>query len=409
MRGGTFLFVFLWYYLSGYVIVEIKGFSVERLINLAIKNNINMWDTYRKNGILYTKLSINDYKALRPYAKKARCKVKLVNKIGLPFVAFKYRKRTMLLFGATLFILSLMVLSSFVWLVEVEGNNKITETDIVATLEEAGYSQGKLKIKLNLREAEAYLINKYPEIVWVGMKFEGTRLLVEIAETVPKPLIADTSKPCHIVAKRDGLITYIATYKGIPKVKKGDIVKEGDILVAGEIPLVEGEPELYYTRAKASIKAKTVYRLRNSIAYMQQKKEYTNNIQRSYSIKILNKKFTLYKSKEMYEPYDTMITNQQLRLTKFFPLPLYFEKEERIEYNLIHIRLTEEQAKERLFINLNEALNKMIAKDVTIIDRDISYIRTDKGLIGKLNVIVEEDIGIIQDIQNKGETIDEGN
>lgn len=407
MRGGTFLFALLWYYFKGYVIVEIKGFSIERLINLAIKNNINMWDTYRKNDALYTKLSISDFKALRPYAKKARCKIKLVNKIGFPFVAFKYRKRTMLLFGAALFILSLIALSSFVWLVEVEGNNKISETDIIATLEEGGYTTGKLKLKLNLREAEAYLIDKYPDIVWVGMKFEGTRLLVEIAETVPKPLIPDTSKPCHIVAKRDGLITYIATYKGIPKVKKGDIVKEGDILVTGEIPLVEGEGELYYTRAKASIKAKTVYSLKDSIAFIQERKDYTNNIYRSYSIKILNKKLTLYKGKKPQQLYDTMITNQQLKLTKFFPLPLYFEKEERIEYNLIHIRLSKEQAKEKLFIKLSEGLNKMIANDVKIIDRDISYTITDKGLIGKLDVIVEEDIGEILEIEKKGETINE--
>ena len=407
MRGGTLLFALLWYYLRGYVIVEIKGFSIERLINLALKSNIHMWDTYRENDVLYAKLSIADFKALRPYAKKARCKIKLVHKIGLPFVAFRYRKRTMLLFGAALFILSFIVLSSFVWLVEVEGNNKITETDIIATLAEAGYTTGKLKRNLNLREAETYLINKYPDIVWVGMKFEGTRLLVEIAETVPKPSIQNAESPCHIIAKRDGLITYIATYKGIPKVKKGDIVRKGDVLVAGAVPLMEGESDLYYTRAKALIKAKTVYSLKDSISFIQKRKKYTSNIQCSYSIKVLNKKLTFYKGKKLHQPYDTLITNHQLKLTKFFPLPLYFEKEERIEYNLIQVRLSEEEAKEKLLIKLSEELSKMIAEDVKIIDRQISYTKTEKGLIGKLDVIVEEDIGTIQEIQEKGENMNE--
>jgi similar to stage IV sporulation protein len=401
------LFVTLWNYLRGYVIVEVSGFSMERFISLAVNNNICIWDLKEEDHKLYFKTSIKDFKKLKPYAKKARCRFRIKRKRGFPFIAYKYKRRKMFTIGGLLFILIIWILSSFVWLVEVEGNQRMNSFDIIASLEEKGYGAGKLKSRLHLREAEAYLINKYPDIIWAGIKFEGTRLLVQIAETVPKPEMQDYKGPCNIIAKRDALITYIATYKGMPLVKKGDIVKKGELLVTGQMPIGPDDPNTYLTASKAKIKGKTAYSIKGHLSTRQIKKDYTDNISKKYSVKVFNQTLPLYNQKVKFKYYDRVITNNQLKVTKLFPLPFAFEVEERLEYIPIPSDLSEQDAKDKLIAALWDNLSKSISDSAIILKRDVFFTKMGNTIYATLNVIVEEDIGYVVQLQNEGETKNE--
>lgn len=398
----------LWNYIRGYVIIEVTGFSLERFINLAMYHNIYMWDIERKENTLTLKTSIDGFKSLKPYAKKSRCRLKIKQKKGVPFQANRYRKRKMLAFGAVLFTVLIWLLSSYVWLVEVEGNNRISTLDIIHTLEQNGYDVGKLKSKLDLREAEAIVLNTYPDVTWVGIKCEGTRLLVQIAETVQKPKMQTATNICDIVAKRDALITYIATDKGMPQVKKGDIVKKGDRLVSGVMPLGQDDPNLYYTAAKATIRGKTFYRLQGDLSLIQEQKQYTNEVAKKYKVKIFNKAFTLFNKKHTFSHYDTTITNRQLRITKLFPLPFALETEERLAYEPMQVEISLEEAKDRLLSDLWKVFEQKIEPDSVILQKDISYVQNGNTIRGVLDVIVEEEIGynvdVQVDMQKEGET-----
>jgi similar to stage IV sporulation protein len=275
--------------------------------------------------------------------------------------------------------------------------------DIIHTLEEKGYATGKLKSRLKLREAESYLINKYPEIIWTGIKFEGTRLLVQIAETVPKPKMQDDNTPCDIIAKRDALVTYIATYKGMPMVRKGDIVKKGDILVSGQMPLGPDDPNIYYTGAKARVNGRTSYSIKGHTSLQQLKKNYTDNISRKYSLKVFNQQLTFFNQKITFEQYDKVITNNRLSVTKLFPLPFALETEERLEYMPTIIEKSEEGAKDSLLSTLWENLNGKLAEDAIVLKKDVFFKKTGNAIYATLNVIVEEDIGYPIALQSEGE------
>ena len=397
------LFVRLWNYLRGYVIVEASGFSIERFISLAVNNHIYLWDLHEKDHKLYFKTSIKDFKKLKPYAKKARCRFKIEYKKGMPFLTYRYKRRRMFVIGSFLFIALIWILSSFVWLIEVEGNSSIAVQDIIASLEEKGYETGKLKAKLNLREAEAYLINKYPDIIWAGIKFEGTRLVVQIAETVPKPAIETQNEPCDIIAKNDALITYIATYRGMPLVRKGDTVKKGEILVAGQMPLGTDDPNFYYTRAKAKIKGKTAYCVKGQISLNEVKKIYTDDVSSKYSLKLFKHSISIWNPKITYKYYDKMITNNQLRITKLFPLPFAFEVEDRLEYTPVTTQISEEEAKDRLTASLWEHLSQKLSEDAAVLNREVLFTKTNGVLYAVFNVVAEEDIGYPKPLQNEGE------
>ena len=165
----------LWYYLRGYVIVEVSGKGISKFLNFILHHNITMWDVVRQDDSLYFKTCIPTFKNIRPYLRKSGCKARINKKVGMPFILNKYRKRKIFALGTLVFLLILWILSSYIWLVDVEGTVRLKENDIIESLEMAGYKSGERKSKMDLREAEKYLLKKYPDIVWTGITYEGTR------------------------------------------------------------------------------------------------------------------------------------------------------------------------------------------------------------------------------------------
>lgn len=398
------MFVTIWNYLKGYVIVEVSGAALEKFMNLAIYHEIYIWDVHRVENKIYFKTSIKDFKRLKPEAKKARCRMRITTKKGLPFKTHRYKKRKAFMLGIGVFIAMIWVLSSFVWLVEVEGNKRITSLDIINALEEQGYRSGKLKGQMNLREAETYLLEKYPEIVWTGIRYEGTRLVVKVAESIPVPeMYPKENEPSNLIAKRDALITYIAVYKGKPTVKAGDIVKKGDVLVAGEMPLGEESTNPYYTKSKAKVSGKTMYTASGEISTTHIKKNYTNDISKKYTLKIFNRAFTLFDQKIPFETYDKQITLHQLSITKLFPLPFALEVETRVAYTPSYEELTEEEAQDKLLSKLWEDIRGSLSEDAVILKREAFFVKKGNAITGTLHVTAEEDIGYEVVIQSEGE------
>ena len=388
------MFVSLWHYLKGYVIVEVSGNALERFLNLALHHHISMWDVIQEGNRLCFKTLINDFKRMKPDLKKARCRIKIIEKKGLPFLMNRYKRRRLFLLGMFIFIMMLWLLSSFVWLVEVEGITHINSMDIIKSLEEKGYESGKLKSKMNLREAEAYLLKQYPNIVWTGITYEGTRMIVRIAESVSKPEMGEKNeKPKIIVAKRDALITYIAVKKGKPLVKIGDIVKKGELLVTGEMPIGEEDSTLFYTASKAEIKGKTTYTAHATLSLQNEKKIYLNKSSKKWTLKLFNKTFPIYNGRLPQDKFDKQITLHQLKITKMFPLPFAIEVENRVAYKAVPYTLTEEEAKDQLLCNLWKQIEESLDSNAQIIKREAFFKKNGNAITGTLHVVAQEDIG----------------
>ncbi|WP_054741324.1 sporulation protein YqfD [Cellulosilyticum ruminicola] len=388
------MFVSLWHYLNGYVIVEVGGFALERFMNLMMNRELDVWDVCVVNNKIQFKMQAKDFKSLKPIVRKAHCRVKVIRKYGLPFFMYRHRRRKFMPIGLVVFLIMIWSLSSFVWLVDVEGANRLNSIDIVNSLEEQGYGVGKWKTSLNLRQAESYLVKAYPDIIWTALHFEGTRLVVEIAETVPPPdMMFDTGVVTDIVAKRDALVTSIAVYKGMPKVKKGDIVKKGDVLVAGQMPLGAESEELYATDSKAKVTGKTVYSAQGEVSLTQVKKHYTNEVSRKYCLKLFNHSFKLWDQKIKMQNYDTQVRLHQLHITRLFPLPFAYEVDYRIGYNKETKVLTMEEAKDMLLSQLWKEVEESLSKNANVLKREVLFKETADGVTGTLHVVAEEEIG----------------
>ena len=151
----------------------------------------------------------------------------------------------------------------FIWNIDIEGNEKIKDDEILQILKEEGIEVGKLKSKIERDSIISDIRLKREDIAWIGIKFKGTNAIVEIVEAKEKPEILDESQVCNIVAKESAVISKIVVQNGTARVNVGDTVNVGDLLVEG---VMEGK----YTGLRKVNAEATIY---GKISYQKSKKE----------------------------------------------------------------------------------------------------------------------------------------
>jgi len=392
----------LWNYLRGYVIIEVSGFSVERFLNLTSKKGILIWDLKETKRGAEMKISVKNLKKLKSCLKKSQCHIKIKNRFGGPFIINRIKKRQLYILGTAIFIVLLYTLSSFIWLIEIHGNFQIKTKDILNYCETKGFSVGSYKNSIDVAVLKKDLKKQFPNISWISIELKGTKATIQLREALPQTETVDTSEPCNIIAKDNGVIESIITKKGTPLVKKGDVVSKGDVLVSGELLIKEDETGRIkdYTHSMAEIKARLTHKITAVVPFKYSKKIYSGNEQSSYSINFFEKNISLYNPPIKYENYDSYDSLNQLAITDDYPLPIIFIKNIHKEFRYEEQNRTVDEAK-KIGENL---INKKIIQDfdfnTDITDKTFDYKKNEKTLSVTATISVIENIGEEQKITN---------
>ena len=371
-------------YVKGYVNIFVEGMFLERFINICRSKNIVLWNIERKRStIMYVNISIEDFKKIKRIASKTKCKVKIMSKKGLPFIFYKYKKRKIFVICLFLVIVALLVLSQFLWNVEInikddDGTVEYNKEELMYNLEEAGLKVGKLKSEINVNNIVNNVRLKRNDIAWIGINMKGTNAIVEIVFFTEKPDIVDDNDYCNIVADKEGSIYKISAQNGTPQVETGDIVRTGDVLVAGWI---EGKyTGREYVHSRGDIKAKVWYSKKVKENFEQSLKIETGNVEEKYSIKFNNFQINLYKVLTNFKKCDKIVENKKLELFSNFYLPIEIIKITNKECEIQEKTYTEEELKEKLVQQLEEELLEEIKQNNSDVE-DIESIITDKQVI----------------------------
>lgn len=253
------LFFKLWNYLLGYLVIRVEGLSLERFINLTVSKGIYMWDIDRHSYTALTAcINISGFKNLKKIVRTSRCRVRILEKRGLPFILVRFKKRRMLVVGLSVFLIIIYGLSSFIWSIEIEGAVRISEEKLLQNLAKHGIRHGAYKRNLDTSSIANKVVIDMPELWWVSIQLKGTKALVRVVETQNPPPMIDRSIPCNIVAAKDGIIHEMLVLEGEPVVKVGDTVRKGQLLVSGVIEDQETY-DVRYVHAMAEINARTWY------------------------------------------------------------------------------------------------------------------------------------------------------
>ena len=379
-------------YLFGYLRIKVEGFNAEKVINKIINRKIFLWNIKRdKTTIVYFNIGIKDFKNIYKIIKQDKCQTKIINKKGLPFILHRYRKRKILGIIVVLLIFIPIVLSHFIWNIEIQGIDKLNKEEITRELEEEGLKVGVLKHRIDTDQ----IINKIrydrSDISWIGIELNGTNAIVKIVEADEKPEIINNDDYCNIVSNKDAQIIKISAQSGIPLVKEGDIVTKNQVLIAG---WMEGKyTGTRYVHSEGNVIGKVWYKKKEKIYLTQTITENTGRTETKYQIKFNNFNINLYKTLSNFKKYDTIYENKKLKIFSNFYLPIEIIKITNCEQTVKQITYGIEDAKQIGIEKLSKELEEEIGDTNQVLQKfDKSYAYNDYIEI-ELVYEVQENIG----------------
>ena len=386
-------------YIFGYVNIKVESVFIERFINICISKKILIWNINRKNATtLYANIGIKDFKNIKGIARKTKSKIKIEKRKGIPFIINRYKKRKNFLVLFLIIVSIFVILSNYIWNIEINGTETINKNEILTMLEENGIKIGTLKRKIDIDKSINNIRMKSEDIAWIGITVKGTNLIVNIKEAAMAPKIVNENEICNIVADKTGIITKIDVQNGTAAADVGDIVTKGDILISGYI---DGKyTDRRYVHAMGNVEAKVWYSKKEKIAYKQSTPKYTGNTEKKYEIYINNFRINFYKTLSKFKNYDTIIENKKLIFFPNFYLPIMITKKTNREYEKITETYTEEQLIRDETDKLSKELFADIGENKDIVDKKINVSKEVDYVEVELIYEVKEMIGISEEIDN---------
>lgn len=386
----------IYMFFSGYVYVSVEGFFIERFINICRSKNIILQELHRENNTyIKFKLLKSDFKDIRHIAKRAKCKVKIEKKIGIPFIINRYRKRKIFAVAILVIAIFIFILTKFIWNIEVQGNENISKEEVLEIAKEYGISIGTYKGKIDVQKISNLIRLERDDFAWVGISIQGTNVIITVKDSIDKPEIIDKTAVCNIVANKKSVISKIIVQNGTARVKVGDEVNEGDLLVEG---IMEGKyTEDRFVHAEATVYGKSIYEKEKKEGFVQNQKVKTGNIEHKNKICINNFKINFNKGVSKFENYDTIMETKKIRLFSIFYIPIEIQKTTNEEFKLEEKSYQEEELKEKIVSELESELEEEFHLSNYKEEnkkRDIVTNKDTNELTVKLIYEVQEEIGM---------------
>jgi len=387
----------LWQHSKGFVRIKVTGFGLERFLNMAAFRGIYMWDVQRVPEGVTLSVSIPGFKMLKGCGRKTKCRTKIIEKHGLPFILHRYRKRKLLMGGILFFILGMFALSSFVWRIDIVGNESLSQESVMAFVNEQGLHIGAPKWNLQDTAIQQSILSHFPELSWADVYTRGTRTTIMLSEALPPQSVVDRQTPAHVIAASDGLITSIATASGAPMVRQNDIVRQGELLVSGILELDPNMPgtALVYVHAYAEVWARRYYPIEFAVPLTYTERIFTGRTVRHRALNFLfiqNAVLPLPRGAVPFESYERVTTRRQPGVSGDYPLPVVLITDHIAEFMPESRTRTIEEAKELADRMITGRIIREFDFAIDIIGREVHFSETEDALIVSALITTHERI-----------------
>ena len=344
-----------------------------------------------KSTIIKASVPVKEFRNVAKIAKDSKCKIKIKSKKGLPFILNRYRKRKIFAISLLLVLVSLVVLSGFIWNIEIIGNQTISSEEILNIVKGEGLETGKLKRKIDPKKIVEKIRLNRSDISWVGIKISGTNAIIEIVEADKAPNVINKDDYCNIIANKDAMIVSANAQNGTLQVKNGDVVKQGSVLIAGWL---EGKyTGVRYVHATGQVMAKVWYSKKEKVYYKQNERKQTGNVEKKYSINIKNFAINFYKKLSKFEIYDTINAEKKLKISSNFYLPFELVIKENHEVIEEEKNYSKDKAKQIGIDNISKELKSQINNEKDIINEYINTNESEEYIEVEVIYEVLENIG----------------
>ncbi|NLY86403.1 MAG: sporulation protein YqfD [Tissierellia bacterium] len=393
----------IWNYFKGYVIIRVEGLTLERLLNLAANHDIYLWDVKRINNIvLEMKSTTRGFKELKKIVKKVGCRVEIIGKTGFPFLLMKLKERKMWAAGFLLFWTIIFFLSSIIWKIDIIGNEQTPREEIISLLKSNNITTGKIKYSLDKESIKDLLLENYDYFSFVSVNIKGTKLTIEVKEQDLPPEMVDKNYPCHIVAKKKGVIVKVVPKNGKAVVEKGKVVNPGEILISGIITSELGG-ETLLVHAEGEVLALTRYSSIVREPIVKNEEKFTGRVFTQKGIKIGDKGIQFMKGEIPFENYREFVEEKSIiNLEKYdIDFPIKIVNHEYREVELREVKQNIDYLKNANQIAATKEINKELPPKAQIQSKNIRHQIDDNILTTQVIIETIEDIGKKQIINNR--------
>lgn len=374
--------------LRGSVKINAQGKHLYKFINRIHNERICCFEQYVKGGIFCAEIYRHDLKRLKSIAEDYGIEIKSFEYDTFSAEVIRRRRRVGIIIGLALVIAASLYFSGVIVTIEIQGNEKVSDTAILTALEEIGIEEGTPFGQINYVWSENQLRLMVNGVSWAGMHRTGNRLVVEVTEIVEKPEMLNERMPCNIVASHDGYITYTSVLDGQLMKKVGDYVLAGDMLVSGVTSDDTGHTTLHHALADITGIYKQSVTFEGN--FTKERLVATGKIDTRRKLKLFSLDIPLYFGQNKYEYRECEEIEKPLVIMGK-KLPISVKK-----YSFSELQRTETTMTEKeLFAELMKKVylyEQNFLSDCTILENEVVQSKTDDKLILTVNYKLEGNI-----------------
>lgn len=234
--------------------MEIGGLNLEKLMRAAAQDGLVLRDVRRDGDRgVRVRVSLRQRKALDGLCRRYGWELREL-RAGPLLRAGRFLVRRRMLAAAALLCPLLVYASSQMLLrvcVEGAGENAAA---IREELRGAGAVPFRLKRRLSTDALRARLEYALPGLVFAGVRFEGSTLLVDCRHAREGESLEVPGEGLDLIASEPGIVTRLWVQSGTPLVEEGQAVRAGQVLVRGEERTRAGG--VYAVRAQGQVMAR---------------------------------------------------------------------------------------------------------------------------------------------------------
>jgi len=244
--------------LRGHVTLDIECAMPERVINLCGAHEIPFWNLQWVDEIHLTlETTRGGLRTLRPIAERVGAHITVRRTAGLPFLMHRLRRRYVLWGALAAFVLISWWGNTFVWNMEVQGNDTVPAQTILRALEKQGIKAGIRATAIDQDRLRNRVLQEVPDLVWLAVNVRGCTAHVQVVERRRPPEIHSEENKTNVMALRSGTVVKTEVLAGEGMVYAGDTVEKGELLISGAIDPESGGLRLCH--ARGCVYARTWY------------------------------------------------------------------------------------------------------------------------------------------------------
>ncbi len=372
--------------------VTIPANQKKSALNLLLNNSVGYKSSKinNENG-LEILISKNQYQELIRIFEKNQINFEAEEISGIFSQLNTLKLRVGFFVGSAILLILLFFSSKIVWKIEIEGNNSITDEQILAELNDAGFKLGTYIPGINYDELHNKVLLNSKKLSWISINISGNVAKVKVSE---KENIKENNQPIYtnVIAKSDGYIASIVVIEGKKEVSIGDVVKEGELLISG---IIDSQSQgVRYEHAQGEVKAYVNKEILVQIPFKSTKKVYTGKIYKEKYCKIYDFPLNFlikYRNSSLF--YDTIEKKEQLHILGISQIPIEITTSTKYEYTFEDVNYTVAEAVDLAFVELRTQMDKQL-KDSELISKTVETDYDSEYFYIKCKLYCLEDIAV---------------